>query len=421
MARVFTGDASASDVALEAQALAARTGNFLAYVYATVWLNNGRDDGAPTWASMADELRRAREELTALGAPHTYVAWLCANEADILLQLGEWRGCADRLRVALGSTPGPIADAGARLTATRLAVWQGRLAEAQAHLARAEELFDETSGFLAFDFDAVRAEVAVAAGATDRAITAARAGLDGEGTTPVGVERLVPLAARAAADAVQVLRDRGDDPAAALARLDDLQHRYPTVVADPEPGGAVYRKQVTGNQAWYQAEVLRGRQDPAAATAWEQAAETFREIGLPRDEAYARWRLAEALLRNRSSRDAAVAALRRAYYLAVDLRAEPLQSDLEALARHSRTTLDAVADQPSPDSSPLPGLTPREQEILAHLVAGRTYSEIARELVVSEKTVSVHVSNMLRKTGTANRIELAQRARRRTAPTSDMP
>jgi hypothetical protein len=74
--------------------------------------------------------------------------------------------CMERLRVALGSAPGPMADVGARLTATQLAVRQGRLAEAEAHLARAEEVFVETSEFLAFEFDAVRAEVAVAAGAT---------------------------------------------------------------------------------------------------------------------------------------------------------------------------------------------------------------------------------------------------------------
>ena len=60
----------------------------------------------------------------------------------------------------------------------------------------------------------------------------------------------------------------------------------------------------------------------------------------------------------------------------------------------------------------IPGLTTREREILAYLVAGRTYGEIARELVISEKTVSVHVSNLLHKTGTANRVELAGLARR---------
>jgi DNA-binding CsgD family transcriptional regulator len=54
------------------------------------------------------------------------------------------------------------------------------------------------------------------------------------------------------------------------------------------------------------------------------------------------------------------------------------------------------------------GLTPRELEILGHVVAGRTYGEIARSLVVSEKTVSSHVSNLLRKTGSTNRVDLAR-------------
>lgn len=52
-------------------------------------------------------------------------------------------------------------------------------------------------------------------------------------------------------------------------------------------------------------------------------------------------------------------------------------------------------------------MTPREREILALLVAGRTYGEIARELVISEKTVGSHISNLLAKTGTSNRIDLA--------------
>jgi DNA-binding NarL/FixJ family response regulator len=58
-------------------------------------------------------------------------------------------------------------------------------------------------------------------------------------------------------------------------------------------------------------------------------------------------------------------------------------------------------------ATPFPGVTGREREILAQLIAGRTYAEIAKALVLSAKTVSVHVSNMLRKTGTANRVELA--------------
>ncbi len=57
-------------------------------------------------------------------------------------------------------------------------------------------------------------------------------------------------------------------------------------------------------------------------------------------------------------------------------------------------------------------LTRREREVLEHVVAGRTYAEIAGALFLSEKTVSSHISNILRKTGTANRVELASWARR---------
>jgi len=45
-------------------------------------------------------------------------------------------------------------------------------------------------------------------------------------------------------------------------------------------------------------------------------------------------------------------------------------------------------------------------------VAGRTYREIARDLFVSEKTVSTHVSNMLRRFGLTSRVELSQLASR---------
>ncbi len=58
------------------------------------------------------------------------------------------------------------------------------------------------------------------------------------------------------------------------------------------------------------------------------------------------------------------------------------------------------------------GLTARETEVLAHLVANRTNAEIAATLFISEKTVSLHVSNLLRKTSTGSRREVAALARR---------
>jgi DNA-binding NarL/FixJ family response regulator len=45
-------------------------------------------------------------------------------------------------------------------------------------------------------------------------------------------------------------------------------------------------------------------------------------------------------------------------------------------------------------------------------VAGRSNSEIAKDLVISDKTVSVHVSNIMRKTGTSSRQEAAALAER---------
>jgi DNA-binding NarL/FixJ family response regulator len=103
----------------------------------------------------------------------------------------------------------------------------------------------------------------------------------------------------------------------------------------------------------------------------------------------------------------------------VDLQAAPLLSEVEALAHSARISLAAFDEGPPPEAVALPGLTPREREILAYIVAGRTYGEIARELVLSEKTVSVHVSHLLHKTGTANRIALAQLARRVTSADAD--
>jgi DNA-binding CsgD family transcriptional regulator len=63
-------------------------------------------------------------------------------------------------------------------------------------------------------------------------------------------------------------------------------------------------------------------------------------------------------------------------------------------------------------TGPFSSLTKREREVLSHLVAGRTYAEIANALFISEKTVSAHVSNLLHKTGTSSRREVSALALR---------
>ena len=247
----------------EAQAAAAEVRDFFAYSHATLWAGNCIDSHMSR--PSLDVVRRGREALISLGAPHTYVSWLAADEAVGLLMLGDWRACAERLRFALGSTPGPMAATETRLHAALLAGWQGRPAEAKAHLARADELFAEQSGFLAFGFDAVRAEVALVAGDTEGAIAAAMAGVEGEGVPPTFSERLLPLAARAVADQAQACRDRGEDPGPAVARLSSLQDRYPDVIVDAMSGGPMYQLQLRAMQALYDAEVLRGQADSASS------------------------------------------------------------------------------------------------------------------------------------------------------------
>ena len=58
-------------------------------------------------------------------------------------------------------------------------------------------------------------------------------------------------------------------------------------------------------------------------------------------------------------------------------------------------------------------LTPREREILALVAEGRSNGEIGKQLFISAKTVSVHVSNILGKLDASGRTEAAAIARRR--------
>ena len=104
-------------------------------------------------------------------------------------------------------------------------------------------------------------------------------------------------------------------------------------------------------------------------------------------------------------------ALRRGHHLACELRAGSVQRELKALARSGRVSL-AYGPQSAVAPVALPGLTAREHELLGYLVVGSTYAEIANTLVLSQKTVSSHVSSLLQKTHTSSRVELAQLAHR---------
>ena len=196
------------------------------------------------------------------------------------------------------------------------------------------------------------------------------------------------------------------------ADLDSLVERFPDIVTEPGHSTPLVIIRRSAMTAWYAAEVSRARRSVGSEELWLQTARLFDEGGLPWLEMYAWRRAAEALLGGgRQTRAEGRRALRRGYELACELQAPAVQRELEALARSARVSL--APGQPSAVAPVgLPGLTAREHEILRYLVAGSTYAEIANTLVISEKTVSSHVSNLLRKTHTSSRVELAQLARR---------
>lgn len=105
--------------------------------------------------------------------------------------------------------------------------------------------------------------------------------------------------------------------------------------------------------------------------------------------------LAEAQLGARS--DAAGATIEEGLRLALGSGALRWRPRYESLAERART---AGAERPA-------GLTPRELEVLRLVARGRSNGEIGRELVVSTKTASVHVSNILAKLGLTSRTEAA--------------
>ncbi len=387
---------------------AAEARDWWGFVHASLWEANSSQHGfSPEWAA---SVRARREQLAALGGPHPYLAWLSINEGHALFQAGDWRAATELLRVALGSDPGTSSDVQARLLAAHLAVAQGRQQEAEDHLSRAEELSADTTAFRAWAFDAVRSLVRTGAGDARGAYAAAMAGLLSPGVPPTMCEWLCPLAARALADLVAAAQGEDAHPGDDLKRLDDLVDRFPHVVPDGSLEVPRYRRQVEALDALYAAEVARARGGPDAVTRWRRAAELLDGL-LPWDAAYSAYRAGEAILvHHEGSRDHAAALLRRAAALATELRAEPVLRDVTALAAAARVPLDTVEPTPPGTEVALPGLTTREREILTHIVAGRTYGEIARALFLSEKTVSSHMSNILRKTGSANRVDLARRA-----------
>ena len=149
---------------------------------------------------------------------------------------------------------------------------------------------------------------------------------------------------------------------------------------------------------------------------WQQVAAS--EFADPYLVGYARLQQAAGLLARRRRREA-IAALQAADGAARGLAATPLRAEIAALARVARVDLVPAAPAPPPEPDPA-GLTPREREVIDLLSNGLSNAEIARSLYISEKTASVHVSNILRKLGVTSRLQAAT-ANNRTIPPDESP
>jgi two-component system NarL family response regulator len=111
-------------------------------------------------------------------------------------------------------------------------------------------------------------------------------------------------------------------------------------------------------------------------------------------------------------------------YLTKDLNPDALQravrgirsGDLamsRAMAAEVIQHLATAANRPSGTdaSSGLPGVSPREEEVLALLADGLTDRQIADRLGISPRTVETHVGSLLNKLGVRNRAQAARRYR----------
>ncbi|WP_336923112.1 AAA family ATPase [Aquipuribacter sp. SD81] len=148
-----------------------------------------------------------------------------------------------------------------------------------------------------------------------------------------------------------------------------------------------------------------GDLDPVPA--WREALAAFAVLGHPYEQARCRLGLAAALLGSGARGAAAeeveplLAEVRRT---AAELGAAPLSAQVDALERRAGLgEAGAGADAV---------LTAREREVLRLVAQGLTNRQVGARLFISEKTVSVHLSNAMAKLGASGRTEAVTLAHR---------
>ena len=219
---------------------------------------------------------------------------------------------------------------------------------------------------------------------------------------------LSALGLAALADAAALSRRRRDSAAVthALRQAEVLLGRVERLVeggrgrpGELGPEGQAWRARAIAEHARVQ-----GR---PAVEEWQAALAAFgygHAQGHVYEQARCHWRLAEALAAV-GDRDRARAHAECAATGAHDMGALPLQEAVAATVSAARLGVTSAGAKAV--------LTEREREVLSLVAEGLTNREIGQRLFISEKTVSVHLSNLMAKLNASSRTEAVTVAVRR--------
>jgi ATP/maltotriose-dependent transcriptional regulator MalT len=367
------------------------------------------------------------ELATRTGMTRTLGSYLIGNRADSLLRTGQFDEADELISRALATLPEGVFSATLHQFRAEIGVMRGQYDQAAASNRAVRRMMGETlDPQFTQTIRYTAGMIALGTGDTRAAREAVTEGLP-DMASPWAARYAWPLlwlGMRIEADDATRCRDRRQPLPAEVtdrcARLAAIAAR----VATPAPPWAAYRQLIAAEHAR-----AEGTDTPAS---WTAAVSAWREAAEPYPLSYTLLRLAEAQTAA-GDLDAAAGAVRESHALARRLGAAPIAAEAEALARRARISLpDKPGDWPdgapgahgpgtelTGGTSPGPadelarfGLTDREREVLILVAAGRSNPEIARELFISAKTASVHVSNILAKLGVSGRVEAAAVAHR---------
>ena len=361
-------------------------------------------------AVVSDGIDRVR----AAGLERTYGETMTAINVELYYLAGEWERAAQMAGEALERRPTGVAAEWLNLAVCELAAWRGDFEAAHAALAAVGSDGQlRVTGWTGPHEQ--QAQLALWEGRPADALAATRSALAAMADAPLelpGGRWLCALGTWAAADLAEAARARGDSTAVTAAQLaaDELW-------GDFHARADAVRRRTGGDSPHLVVELqfidaVHARAHGADADRWAIVADAWDRLDHVPNGAVARLWDAEARLRAGEGRAAAAKPLQAALATARRLGARPMIERLESLARRARIDVSVPQStiEPAAGRDLLNGLTRRESQVLRLLVQGRSNAEIARELFITIKTVSVHITNIKAKFGARSRVEVAAMA-----------